>query len=250
MVFQHFGLFPWKTVFENVAYGLRMAGASKTEIERKVPEFIKLVGLGGFENAFPYQMSGGMQQRCGLARALAVEPNVLLMDEPLGSLDKRLRQRLQDELRRLQRDIGITTVYVTHDQDEAFALSHRVAVMRGGVIEQVASPDTVYNQPASRFVAGFVGDVNILSGSAEGPGALGVRPERVVVSASANGDDAIPGRVESLVFQGRSFRVQVRLGTGELVLADIESRHPELDKLGEGEDVFVHWSPRDAVALA
>ena len=118
------------------------------------------------------------------------------------------------------------------------------------MIEQVASPDTVYNQPASRFVAGFVGDVNIFAGSDEASGSLGVRPERVVVSASANGDDAIPGRVESLVFQGRSFRVQVRLGTGELVLADIESRHPELDKLGEGEDVFVHWSPRDAVALA
>ena len=131
MVFQHFGLFPWKTVFENVAYGLRMAGAPKAEIERKVPEFIKLVGLGGFENAFPYQMSGGMQQRCGLARALAVEPNVLLMDEPFAAVDAQTREILQFELLRIWDQRPTAMIFVTHSIEEAVLLGHRVIVLKG-----------------------------------------------------------------------------------------------------------------------
>ncbi len=131
MVFQHFGLFPWKTVFENVAYGLRMAGAPKAEVERKVPEFIKLVGLGGFENAFPYQMSGGMQQRCGLARALAVEPNVLLMDEPFAAVDAQTREILQFELLRIWDQRPTAMIFVTHSIEEAVLLGHRVIVLKG-----------------------------------------------------------------------------------------------------------------------
>jgi NitT/TauT family transport system ATP-binding protein len=131
MVFQHFGLFPWKTVFENVAYGLRMAGASKAEIERKVPEFIKLVGLTGFEDAFPYQMSGGMQQRCGLARALAVEPNVLLMDEPFAAVDAQTREILQFELLRIWEQRPTAMIFVTHSIEEAVLLGHRVIVLKG-----------------------------------------------------------------------------------------------------------------------
>ena len=131
MVFQHFGLFPWKTVFENVAYGLRMAGTPKAEIERKVPEFIKLVGLGGFESAFPYQMSGGMQQRCGLARALAVEPNVLLMDEPFAAVDAQTREILQFELLRIWEQRPTAMVFVTHSIEEAVLLGHRVIVLKG-----------------------------------------------------------------------------------------------------------------------
>src|SRR5471030_3388322 len=131
MVFQHFGLFPWKTVYENVAYGLRMAGASKAEIERKVPEFIKLVGLSGFEKAFPYQMSGGMQQRCGLARALAVEPNVLLMDEPFAAVDAQTREILQFELLRIWEMRPTTMVFVTHSIEEAVLMGHKVVVLKG-----------------------------------------------------------------------------------------------------------------------
>ena len=131
MVFQHFGLFPWKTVSENVAYGLRMAGVSKAEIARKVPEFIKLVGLSGFENAFPYQMSGGMQQRCGLARALAVEPNVLLMDEPFAAVDAQTREILQFELLRIWQERPTAMVFVTHSIEEAVLLGHRVIVLKG-----------------------------------------------------------------------------------------------------------------------
>ena len=131
MVFQHFGLFPWKTVFENVAYGLRMAGTPKAEIDRKVPEFIKLVGLTGFENAFPYQMSGGMQQRCGLARALAVEPNVLLMDEPFAAVDAQTREILQFELLRIWEQRPTAMIFVTHSIEEAVLLGHRVIVLKG-----------------------------------------------------------------------------------------------------------------------
>jgi len=131
MVFQHFGLFPWKTVFENVAYGLRMAGAPRADIERKVPEFIKLVGLSGFENAFPYQMSGGMQQRCGLARALAVEPNVLLMDEPFAAVDAQTREILQFELLRIWEQRPTAMIFVTHSIEEAVLLGHRVIVLKG-----------------------------------------------------------------------------------------------------------------------
>jgi NitT/TauT family transport system ATP-binding protein len=131
MVFQHFGLFPWKTVFDNVAYGLRMAGASKAEIEAKVPDFIKLVGLGGFEKAFPYQMSGGMQQRCGLARALAVEPSVLLMDEPFAAVDAQTREILQFELLRIWQERPTAMIFVTHSIEEAVLLGHRVIVLKG-----------------------------------------------------------------------------------------------------------------------
>jgi NitT/TauT family transport system ATP-binding protein len=131
MVFQHFGLFPWKTVSENVAYGLRMAGAAKAEIDRKVPVFIKLVGLSGFEDAFPYQMSGGMQQRCGLARALAVEPNVLLMDEPFAAVDAQTREILQFELLRIWEERPTAMIFVTHSIEEAVLLGHRVIVLKG-----------------------------------------------------------------------------------------------------------------------
>ncbi len=131
MVFQHFGLFPWKTVFDNVAYGLRMAGAPKADIDRKVPEFIKLVGLTGFEQAFPYQMSGGMQQRCGLARALAVEPGVLLMDEPFAAVDAQTREILQFELLRIWEERPTTMIFVTHSIEEAVLLGHRVIVLKG-----------------------------------------------------------------------------------------------------------------------
>jgi NitT/TauT family transport system ATP-binding protein len=131
MVFQHFGLFPWKTVFENVAYGLRMAGASKAEIERKVPEFITLVGLSGFEKAYPYQISGGMQQRCGLARALAIEPSVLLMDEPFAAVDAQTREILQFELLRIWQERPTAMIFVTHSIEEAVLLGHRVIVLKG-----------------------------------------------------------------------------------------------------------------------
>ena len=131
MVFQHFGLFPWKTVFENIAYGLRMAGASNAQIERKVPEFVKMVGLGGFETAFPYQMSGGMQQRCGLARALAVEPNVLLMDEPFAAVDAQTREILQFELLRIWQERPTAMIFVTHSIEESVLLGHRVIVLKG-----------------------------------------------------------------------------------------------------------------------
>jgi spermidine/putrescine ABC transporter ATP-binding subunit len=164
MVFQNYALFPHMTVFENVAFPLRIRRKGKKEIAQRVGEALELVGLPQLGHRYPGQLSGGQQQRVAIARALVFKPGVLLMDEPLGSLDKRLRQQLQLEIRNLQKNVGITTIYVTHDQDEAFTISDRIAVMDKGGILQVASPAEIYRAPAARFVADFVGDLNCIEG--------------------------------------------------------------------------------------
>lgn len=247
-VFQNYALFPHMNVFDNVAFGLRMRRLPRAEVSARADEALAMVDLEDLADRRPNELSGGQQQRVSLARAVAIRPDVLLMDEPLGSLDKRLRQRLQDELRALQRAIGITTVYVTHDQDEAFALSHRVAVMNGGVIEQLASPVDVYRTPASTFVAGFVGDINILGGPDGGQ--LGIRPEFVSVAKGHRATEGLEGRLESLVFHGRCFRAQVRLPEGALVHADLAPGHVESFALAEGDVVRVAWPAGEAVALS
>jgi putative spermidine/putrescine transport system ATP-binding protein len=248
MVFQNYALFPHMNVFDNVAFGLRMRRLARAEVVQRAQEALAMVDLSDLADRRPNELSGGQQQRVSLARAVAIRPDVLLMDEPLGSLDKRLRQRLQEELRALQRAIGITTVYVTHDQDEAFALSHRVAVMNGGVIEQLASPVDVYRTPASTFVAGFVGDINILGGSDAGQ--VGIRPEFVSVAKGPRATAGLEGRLESLVFHGRCFRAQVRLPEGALVHADLAPAQVEAFELAEGDDVRVDWPTSEAVALS
>ena len=164
VVFQNYALFPHLTMFENIAFPLRVRGVDRAGIRHRVREVLELVGLPGFENRFPGQLSGGQQQRVAIARAIVFRPRLLLMDEPLGSLDQRLRQQLQVELRRLQKEVGITTVYVTHDQDEAFAISDRIAVMDRGEILQIGSPTRVYQSPANRLVAEFVGELNVFHG--------------------------------------------------------------------------------------
>jgi ABC-type Fe3+/spermidine/putrescine transport system ATPase subunit len=168
MVFQHYALFPHRTVFQNVAFGLRMAGVSRDEIERRVVEALALVQLPAHGARYPRELSGGEQQRVALARALVTRPAVLLLDEPLGALDKQLRDRMQLELKQLQREVGITTIYVTHDQDEALTMSDRIAVMRGGRLEQVGAPRDIYESPATVFVASFIGNTNLLSARALG----------------------------------------------------------------------------------
>jgi ABC-type Fe3+/spermidine/putrescine transport system ATPase subunit len=247
-VFQNYALFPHMNVFDNVAFGLRMRRLARAEVVQRAQEALAMVDLSDLADRRPNELSGGQQQRVSLARAVAIRPDVLLMDEPLGSLDKRLRQRLQEELRALQRAIGITTVYVTHDQDEAFALSHRVAVMNGGVIEQLASPVDVYRTPASTFVAGFVGDINLLGG--RDGGQVGVRPELVSVAKGPRATTGLEGRLESLVFHGRCFRAQVRLPGGALVHADLAPGQVEAFELAEGDDVRVDWPTSEAVALS
>jgi ABC-type Fe3+/spermidine/putrescine transport system ATPase subunit len=171
-VFQNYALFPHLTVFENVAFALRLRRVPAEAIARRVHDALAKVFLEGLDQRYPAQLSGGQQQRVALARAIVFDPTVLLMDEPLGSLDKRLRQQLQVELRRLQRAVGITTVYVTHDQDEAFSMSDQIAVMGNGELHQLASPEDIYRQPADTFVAHFVGDLNYFEGRYS-PGANG-----------------------------------------------------------------------------
>src|SRR5574341_1488951 len=167
MVFQRYALFPHLTAWNNVAFGLRIAGRPAGEIRRRVPELLELVGLGEAGGRYPRQLSGGEQQRVALARALAIEPRVLLLDEPLSALDAVVRVTLREEIRRIQSALGITTLYVTHDQEEALAISDRVVVMRDGWVEQVGTPEAVYAEPATRFVASFIGKMNQLSAIVE-----------------------------------------------------------------------------------
>src|SRR5689334_10473231 len=174
MVFQNYALFPHRTVAENVAFGLRMRGIDKQAIEARVKAALAMVELSGLEDRRPGQLSGGQQQRVALARAIVIEPRVLLCDEPLGALDKKLRQQMQFELKQLQKTLGLTLVFVTHDQEEALAMSDRIAVMNCGRVEQIGTPVEIYDQPLTRFVADFIGDTNIFRGervtTGAGPG--------------------------------------------------------------------------------
>src|SRR2546421_6228951 len=178
MVFQAYSLFPHMTAWQNVAFGLQMRKVGAAQRRRRSGEMLELVGLGGFANRFAHQLSGGQQQRVALARALAIQPKVLLLDEPLSALDAKVRVRLRDEIRRVQLDVGITTLFVTHDQEEALAIADRVGVMQSGRLEQVGPPTTIYGRPATPFVAEFVGLTNRLAGVVRG-GAVEVRGTRI-----------------------------------------------------------------------
>ena len=218
MIFQSYALFPHRSVAENVAFGLRMRGLPKAEIAARVAEALRLVQLDGLEERKPGQLSGGQQQRVALARAVVLRAPVLLCDEPLGALDRKLRQHMQFELKQIQKTLGVTLVFVTHDQEEALAMSDRIAVMNGGRVEQTGTPAEIYDQPASRFVADFIGEINVFEGRTEGglfvmldgralpapSGAVGstlaIRPEKLhVVDAGAG---LIDGQVESANFLG------------------------------------------------
>lgn len=230
-VFQHYALFPHLTVAENVGFALRMLGRSKPEITTTVGKMVELVGLEGMEHRRPDQLSGGQKQRVALARALAPGPKILLLDEPLSALDAKLRQRMRSELKALQRETGITFVFVTHDQDEALAMSDRIAVMQGGRVQQLGRPEEIYEAPANRFVADFIGGANLIparigaSGAeAEGlgvvpatgaPGAevtLAIRPERLAIlpAAQQQAGDLGPLRVAERIYMGNelSFRLE------------------------------------------
>ncbi|ASJ06485.1 ABC transporter ATP-binding protein [Thermococcus pacificus] len=229
IVFQDYALFPHMTVFKNIAFGLEMKRLPKPEIERKVRWALELVGLTGFENRYPEQLSGGQQQRVALARALVVEPEVLLLDEPLSNLDAKIRERLRGEIKRIQRELGITTIYVTHDQEEAMAVSDRIAVMNVGRVEQVGKPLELYYRPKTEFVARFLGLSNILELEAEngraclnglcfdvaGEGKVRVffRPESVYIKS---GDTA-----EVIDYELLPGRIRLKLGIeGEVILAE------------------------------
>jgi spermidine/putrescine transport system ATP-binding protein len=262
-VFQSYALFPHKSVADNVAFGLRFQDCTKQEAARRVGEALELVRLTGYEQRRPHQLSGGQQQRVALARSLVLRPKVLLLDEPLGALDAKLRRTLQVELRQLHRDVGITFVYVTHDQEEALTMSDRLAVMNHGILEQVGTPREVYDAPANTYVADFLGVANLLPATAgpEGVQVLGapvaaavngvsgncyvvVRPERVRLVAPA--DAPWSGTVQTVVFAGALTHVHVQVG--DQVLQAMVPNGAEAAALAEGAHVGVLIAP-DAVRV-
>jgi spermidine/putrescine ABC transporter ATP-binding subunit len=274
MVFQSYALFPHMNVFENVAFGLRRRNVAKAEITRQVEEMLDIVSLGGRGQRRPRELSGGQQQRVALARALVNHPRALLLDEPLGALDLKLRQAMQVELKRIQREVGITFVYVTHDQNEALTMSDRIAVMNDGLIEQLASPREIYEHPASRFVAGFIGTSNLLTGTAsqitgteavmsvsqderivvpvrdlrvsEGDQLeLTVRPEKIelTVEAPVASRCALRGTVTEVVYLGTSTNFAVSTTTGADIVVFQQNSASAGDVAGRGDSVWLSWQP-------
>jgi spermidine/putrescine transport system ATP-binding protein len=274
-VFQNYALFPHLNVFDNIAFGLRRAKRPKKEIRERVGQALELVQLSGYERRKSSQLSGGQQQRVALARALVLNPAVLLLDEPLGALDAKLRKALQIELKALQQEIGITFLYVTHDQEEALTMSDRLAVMNGGHVEQVGAPQDVYEDPETLFVADFLGVSNLMDAHvvSSGPSAckvavdgyeletrgtdldlrgaarIVIRPERVGLEehGAPSGPNRIPGMVERLVYVGSAVQVIVRAATGESLQALVQNTGQGIP-WEQGTPVQLHLQP-DAVRV-
>jgi spermidine/putrescine transport system ATP-binding protein len=275
-VFQSYALFPHKSVTDNVAFGLRYQRATKAEVKRRVAEAMAMVRLADYGHRRPAQLSGGQQQRVALARALVLEPPVLLLDEPLGALDARLRLDLQVELKRIQEQLEVTFIYVTHDQDEALTMSDRVAVMRGGNIEQCDEPRALYEAPVTAFVANFLGASNLVpvavghthgDGTQLGLGSFELRAETCALAQGADavamirpenirlephgttGENRLPGMVEEVVYLGFHQEVRVRLATGTLLKADVSNDDDHVEH-EQGDPVCVHMPPRHLRVLA
>jgi putative spermidine/putrescine transport system ATP-binding protein len=263
MVFQAYSLFPHLTARENVAFGLRLRRMASAERRRVADRLLDLVHLADQGDRYPHELSGGQQQRVALARALAIEPQVLLLDEPLSALDAKVRSQLRDEIRRIQTEVGITTLFVTHDQDEALAIADRVAVIFAGRLEQIAPPAELYERPKTARVADFVGLSNHLRGVAkggvatvlgtrlpllpgstmDGPVTVLIRPEVVGLSPEPAG----PDRVVAVSFLGSIARVQVRLADDTIVLAQVSSAG--VDRFRHGDAVRVDLKPTPALAV-
>lgn len=274
MVFQAYALFPNMTVAENVAFGLKIKGLSKPETEARVREMLGLIGLADFGSRYPFQLSGGQQQRVALARALAPRPRVLLLDEPLSALDAKIRVSLRAEIREIQQKLGITTIFVTHDQEEALSMSDRVVVMNGGQAEQVGTPFEIYNQPRTKFVANFVGTLNTLQAvildGAEGEVAIAgvplrlpqaingpkgadiavaLRPEAVHLSTAwqSEGDVTLAATVSEVQFMGSVIRLKAKVSGGVLALDTFNRADAPPPKLGA--QIGLAFKPGDLIVL-
>jgi putative spermidine/putrescine transport system ATP-binding protein len=250
-VFQDYALFPHMTVGENVAYGLRVARAPKADRARRRDEALEMVRLPGYADRKPGELSGGQRQRVALARAIVNRPKVLLLDEPLGALDLKLREQMQVELKTIQGEVGITFVYVTHDQDEALTMSDRIAVFSDGRIEQISPPVELYESPASEFVAGFVGVSNLLERDGS---RFTIRPEKIRLvdpAASPNGLHTEPGRIADVAYVGMVTRYTVTLDAGgKLQVVQQNTESTSLDAASErGREVLVGWRPEHTVAV-
>jgi spermidine/putrescine transport system ATP-binding protein len=277
-VFQSYALFPHLDVFENVAFGLKRRRVPKAEIRPRVEAMLELVDLGGLGARRSNQLSGGQQQRVALARALINRPQVLLLDEPLGALDLKLRKAMQLELKRIQREVGITFVYVTHDQDEAMTMSDRIAVMNGGKMEQVGAPAAVYELPATEFVAGFLGASNLLDGEVESAGGdmakvrlaegevvllpperlpagarvrVGVRPEKLHIAAGAGDErrNSIRATVTASTYTGVSTSFECTTSGGAKLVVYVQNATGGASSLGPGTPVTLSWDPDHTFAV-
>ncbi|MBE0553689.1 MAG: ABC transporter ATP-binding protein [Rhodobacteraceae bacterium] len=273
MMFQAYALFPNMTVADNVAFGLKVKGVPRAEREARVAEMLRLIGLPDLGARFPFQLSGGQQQRVALARALAPRPRVLLLDEPLSALDAKVRVSLRNEIREIQRELGITTIFVTHDQEEAMSISDRIVVMNGGIADQVGAPFEIYNRPATRFVAGFVGTLNMFAAKVEAPehGLLSVagqkvvlptgamaaragdtvtialRPEAVHLGRADGREVVLPATIEEVHFLGSVIRVRVRVG--DTVVALDTFNRPDQPPPPVGSATEISFAASDVILL-
>lgn len=271
-VFQNYALFPHMTIFENIAFGLKIKKVPKEEVKTRVLEMLDLVQLSGYENRKPDQLSGGQKQRVAIARALINRPKVLLLDEPLGALDLKLRKQMQFELKRLQRKLGITFIYVTHDQEEALTMSDRIAIMYGGNLEQIASPKEIYEKPSSKFVADFIGESNIFYGTVDkkisnktkilfenGSATIkddnvqdneivyvSIRPENIKLSVTPIDGFSIVGVVKEHVYVGNINKTIIMLDNGMEVKMNEGTKH---DLFQVGTQVFIYWDKDDTVVI-
>ena len=276
MVFQDYALFPHLTIADNIGFGLRERGVAKKERNARVAELLALVRLEDFGTRYPAQLSGGQQQRVALARALAYPPRVLLMDEPLGALDLKLRETMQEEIKRIQQELRVTTVYVTHDQAEAIYLSDRIAVMNGGRIEQIGNPQDIYRSPVSRFTADFIGKINFLDArviatgpegatveiadrqirAATNPGVsrggritVAIRPENLAIHVDPqvdSGRNTLPAQLLSRSFSGNLVHVKLALSDGAEIVVEVR---PTQSLPPDGTAVEVDWAPADTIIL-
>ena len=267
-VFQSYALFPHLSIFENVAFGLRRKGVEKAQVKGRVEEMLRLVGLVGLGSRRPRQLSGGQQQRVALARALVNRPQVLLLDEPLGALDLKLRKQMQLELKAIQHDLGLTFVHVTHDQEEAMTMADAIAVMNRGRIEQLGPPTELYERPSTAFVAGFLGVSNLLSGSVTAPGrvrldtgdeiaadagdragrvAVGIRPEKIRLGPPGEGDNSLSGTIKETGYVGVATQYVVETGAGTLIVyVQNDGSAPWLQA---GAAAVLSWSPHAAFVV-
>lgn len=250
MVFQHYALFPHMTVEQNIGFGLQMKKVPADERKKRIQEAVALTRLNELVDRKPTQLSGGQQQRVAIARAIVNNPKVLLLDEPLGALDLQLRKDLQIELKHLQKKLGITFVYVTHDQEEAMAMSDRIVVMNGGRVEQLGTPYEIYHHPKSLFVATFIGENNIFQ---KGEQIFAVRPEKIKFCLQGSDEEkernyVKRGKVEDIVFLGNMYKLFIRLGEDQTVLVAYQQVN-EKNPFKEGDLVAVGWDREDEVIL-
>jgi putative spermidine/putrescine transport system ATP-binding protein len=271
MVFQRYALFPHMTVAQNVAFGLEMHKVPAGERDARIRDVLDMVRMTSLRDRYPRQLSGGQQQRVAIARALAIQPKVFLLDEPLSNLDAKLRLEVREEIRALQQRLGLTTIFVTHDQEEALAVADRMAIMHDGKVQQVGAPDMLYERPANLFVADFLGKMNFFRGGLaeggifgtdkgarirvatgpQGAGHVGVRPERVRLATVPSGANALPGSVESTVYLGALLEVRVKLESGEAICCQLpNSAGLDGQATQVGSRVYACFEPADCVMFA